>query len=244
MHGPGRRRRCGFVNDGLDKPVKPAFYIPYSRLWGREPGSSFAPKARRSPLFTPFSSPSCRSILTRSHSATCSISRAGSTANPKYQQQRLFSILFGVFSALALALALVGLYSVVSYSVAQRTNEFGIRMALGAQRAHVLWIVARSIGITVASGLAVGLVIFSPSTRSSSTGPRTATPAPSSSPSSAPSSSSPPHWPARSQHSAPPVSTLCKPSATNSSIALDVYTQAVNSNKLTAQGSKDDRFPA
>jgi ABC-type antimicrobial peptide transport system permease subunit len=79
---------------------------------------------------------------------------------PEYQQQRLFSILFGVFSALALALALVGLYSVVSYSVAQRTNEFGIRMALGAQRTHVLWIVARNIGITVAAGLAAGLLIF------------------------------------------------------------------------------------
>ena len=58
------------------------------------------------------------------------------------------------------ALALVGLYSVVTYSVAQRTNEFGIRMALGAQRAHVLWIVSRSIGLTVVSGLAAGLLVF------------------------------------------------------------------------------------
>ena len=65
-----------------------------------------------------------------------------------------------LFSGLALALALVGLYSVVSYSVAQRTNEFGIRMALGAQRTHVLWIVARNIGVTVSSGLAAGLLIF------------------------------------------------------------------------------------
>jgi ABC-type antimicrobial peptide transport system permease subunit len=79
---------------------------------------------------------------------------------PEVQQQRLFSILFGLFSSLALALALVGLYSVVSYSVAQRTSEFGIRMALGAQRSHVLAIVSRSIGITVASGLAAGLAVF------------------------------------------------------------------------------------
>jgi putative ABC transport system permease protein len=76
------------------------------------------------------------------------------------KQQRLFSILFALFSSLALALALVGLYSVVSYSVAQRTNEFGIRMALGAQRSHVLWIVSRNTGITVASGLAAGLILF------------------------------------------------------------------------------------
>jgi putative ABC transport system permease protein len=83
-----------------------------------------------------------------------------SEQQPEFKQQRLFSILFGLFSALALALALVGLYSVVSYSVAQRTNEFGIRMALGAQRTHVLWIVCSNITITVSSGLLAGLFAF------------------------------------------------------------------------------------
>ena len=60
---------------------------------------------------------------------------------------------------LALALAAVGLYSVVSYTVAQRTNEFGIRMALGAQRAHVMRIVFASTFVSVGGGILAGLAL-------------------------------------------------------------------------------------
>ena len=62
------------------------------------------------------------------------------------------SWIFGAFAGLALALAAVGLFSVVSYTVAQRTNEFGIRMALGAQRGHVLRIVFASTFVSVGVG--------------------------------------------------------------------------------------------
>ena len=78
---------------------------------------------------------------------------------PEYQQERLVAWLFGAFAVLGLALAAVGLYSVVSYSVVQRTNEFGIRMALGAQRGHVLRIVLASTVMSVASGIAAGLLL-------------------------------------------------------------------------------------
>jgi ABC-type antimicrobial peptide transport system permease subunit len=78
---------------------------------------------------------------------------------PEMARGRLVSILFGAFSVLALILAAVGLYSVVSYSVVQRTNEFGIRMALGARKQDVLWNVLASAGVSVGSGLAAGLVL-------------------------------------------------------------------------------------
>ena len=77
----------------------------------------------------------------------------------EWQREHLVAWLFGAFAVLALALAAVGLYSVVSYSVAQRTNEFGIRVALGAQRGHVLRIVFASTVASVGSGIVAGLVL-------------------------------------------------------------------------------------
>jgi len=81
------------------------------------------------------------------------------TGQQEYEQEHLVAWLFGAFALLALALAAVGLYSVVSYSVAQRTNEFGIRMALGAQRTHVLRIVFSSTVVSVGGGIVVGMLL-------------------------------------------------------------------------------------
>ena len=72
---------------------------------------------------------------------------------------RVAATLLGVFGLLALVLAGVGIYGVMSYSINLRTQEIGIRMALGAQRQDVLKMVLRQ-GMTVVSiGLAVGLVM-------------------------------------------------------------------------------------
>jgi predicted permease len=72
-------------------------------------------------------------------------------------QPRLFSWIFAVFGAVALVLAVVGVYGVVSYSVAQRTREIGIRMALGAEPGQVRTGVLRQGMTATAIGLAIGL---------------------------------------------------------------------------------------
>jgi ABC-type antimicrobial peptide transport system permease subunit len=71
--------------------------------------------------------------------------------------EALISRLSGIFSALAVLLAGIGLYGVMSYSVVQRTNEIGIRIALGAQNGNVLWMVLRESLMLLGGGLALGL---------------------------------------------------------------------------------------
>jgi predicted permease len=148
------------LDDGLDKPVQPALYVPYPRFMRMD--TQFLVRTQGLPLASLHDVQ--RAILSVNPDQQTDLNvrdlNQWIEQQPEFKQQRLFSILFGLFSGLALALALVGLSSVVSYSVAQRTHEFGIRMALGAQRAHVLWIVCRNIGITVFSGVLAGLLIF------------------------------------------------------------------------------------
>jgi ABC-type antimicrobial peptide transport system permease subunit len=74
-------------------------------------------------------------------------------------QPRMIAQLCAIFGTAALLLAATGLYGVLSYSVVRRTNEIGIRMALGAGKGRVIFLVLREMGLMVAAGMAVGALL-------------------------------------------------------------------------------------
>src|SRR6202020_1487132 len=80
-------------------------------------------------------------------------------------RERRLATLSGFFGALALLLAMIGLYGVMSYNVARRRNEIGIRMALGAEQARVLSMVLREVAILIGAGLAIGVAAAMASAR-------------------------------------------------------------------------------
>jgi predicted permease len=147
------------LDNGLDKPVEPEAFIPYTLVMNVY--TQILVKSEVSPL-TLLHTVRKQVAAVDADQQTIGVVRDLEhwiTNQPEWARGQFISWLFGAFAALALLLATVGLYSVVSYSVAQRTNEFGIRMALGAQRGHVLNIVFKSILLSVGGGIAAGLVL-------------------------------------------------------------------------------------
>ena len=146
-------------NDGLAKPVFPEVFAPYPFFTTMY--TQVLVKAQGSPLAL------LHSIQLKINSvdhAQQTVSRIRDLDHwiqetPEWARGHLVAWLFGGFAALALALAAVGLYSVVSYTVVQRTSELGIRLALGAPRSSVLKLVLASMIGSVGVGAGLGLVL-------------------------------------------------------------------------------------
>lgn len=146
-------------NDGLRNPIKPAVYVPYT-LSMRE-GTQILVRSEVPPLTLLHAVGAQVAAVNAEQQVYNNVEDLDSwiSDEPEWQQEHLAAWIFSVLAWLALALAAVGLYSVVSYTVAQRTNEFGIRMALGAQRGNVMRVVFASTLGSVGTGILAGLVL-------------------------------------------------------------------------------------
>ena len=144
-------------NDGLDHPTKPAVFLPYSfvltpdefllvRSAGDPEVAIESVKKRLRELNPDMVVGNARTLL-------------WALETQGWGQGRFIATLFTLFAVLALALSATGLYSVVSFAVTQRTQEVGIRMALGAPRANILRLVISSTALILAAGVVVGLVL-------------------------------------------------------------------------------------
>lgn len=147
----------GIVGDvrhfGLDAPIAPTFYVPLSQA-GVD-GATVLVRTQGSPAALGQTARKLMQEIDRDALVGEPVLFETVVAN-SLGQRRFYMMLMGAFAALALALAAVGLYGVISYSVAQRTQEIGIRVAVGAARWQVVSMVMTNGLRLVLLGLAVG----------------------------------------------------------------------------------------
>jgi len=161
-------RDAKFAGWGLDRPAMPMFYVPLAQnvnykqdlMQKIELRSHFIGGIM---LVTNTPTGALEPILTRTlaeldpNLTMTSVRAMQEQIDLSFDQERAVASLASLFGIIALLLAAVGLYGVTAYSVAQRTNEIGIRMALGADRAKVVQLVIRGAFKRVVAGLVLGL---------------------------------------------------------------------------------------
>jgi predicted permease len=147
------------LNSGLRKPVRPAAFIPYTIWLVHFTEILVRTKVPPATLVRPIVA-QVHSLRAEQQAFTGPEDLATwITDEPEWQTEHLTAWIFGIFASLALVLAAIGLYSVVSYTVVERTNEFGIRMALGAQRGHIFRVVFATTVASVGSGMLAGALL-------------------------------------------------------------------------------------
>jgi len=144
-------------NEGIDHPPGPAIYLPSTFVV--TPNFAMLVRTAGDPeAVLPSIGRQVRAIsndvaLSNEHSIVWWL------WSDAWGRERFAATLLGIFGMLALVLAATGLYGVVSYSVAYRTREFGLRYAVGAQKLDVVKLVLRSAAVTVGAGIAIGMVL-------------------------------------------------------------------------------------
>ena len=146
-------------DDGLRNPIKPSVFVPYTVMLGV--WTQILVRTRVPPLTV------LRAVREQIHAVDPDQQSFRDVRDldgwiklqPEWAEGHLVATLFAGFAILALTLAAIGLYSVISYTVAQRTGEFGIRMALGAMRKDVLLMVFRSAAMSIGGGVLAGIIL-------------------------------------------------------------------------------------
>lgn len=150
-------------NQGLKDPPEPAMFLPNSVVLG--PGAFIFVRTKGDPLAMANQARAAIKAVDANQPITLVRTLeqwlATATAYPRFA-----TFLFGVFGGIGTLLAAAGVFSVVSYAVAQRTREFGIRMALGAEPRDVFRLVLVTTGKVVAVGLAIGIILSIVASRS------------------------------------------------------------------------------
>ena len=144
-------------NDGLRSAPRPSVYVPYTFSMGE--GTEILVRSEVPPLKLQHAVREQLRTINPDQITGAYDLETRLTYEPEWQQEHVAAWIFGIFAWLALALAAVGLHSVVAYTVAQRSNEFGIRMALGARRADVLRMVFRAASVSLGAGILAGVAL-------------------------------------------------------------------------------------